>query len=255
MRLHRASISAVLPEPTGPPMPTRSGPWGDDVMSGTASNTGFHAEESTAAVGAQRAAAKVVQPLRLRHNRGGMQTRHQPCGDPLPIGLADDAEPHRGRDEIGDEGGTHRLRARRRAPPHARPKLQPRRQDGLRRARPARSRPARRRARRRAPPRRRRCPGSPSPAAARRNSPAPAPARPLRQARPRPARRRLARCATAKRIRSLASEPCRTRSRSQSCNVCARHAGRRIQTPIPARGNRRRRRAGKDGDSQIIKGR
>src|SRR5260221_12048509 len=27
-RLHNASISEVLPEPTGPPTPTRSGPWG-----------------------------------------------------------------------------------------------------------------------------------------------------------------------------------------------------------------------------------
>src|SRR6185295_2433590 len=31
MVLQSRSISAVLPEPTGPPMPTRSGPWGLDM--------------------------------------------------------------------------------------------------------------------------------------------------------------------------------------------------------------------------------
>src|ERR1700722_18716063 len=41
--LHSASISAVLPVPTGPPTPTRSGPWGDIVMSETTSYIEFRA--------------------------------------------------------------------------------------------------------------------------------------------------------------------------------------------------------------------
>src|SRR5215467_105473 len=50
-RLHNASISAVLPEPTGPPTPTRSGPYGlVMVLAPTAVSSSANADDPVTAV-------------------------------------------------------------------------------------------------------------------------------------------------------------------------------------------------------------
>src|SRR5271156_3946688 len=59
--LHSQSISAVLPDPTGPPIPMRSGlPFGWLVMSGTASYI-------SCAIGASSTAAAALQRRQLDH--------------------------------------------------------------------------------------------------------------------------------------------------------------------------------------------
>ena len=55
-------------------------------------------------IGGKRRRSKIVQRGGLRNMRGGAHGGQQGRRDALAVGLADHAEPHTGRDEIGDEG-------------------------------------------------------------------------------------------------------------------------------------------------------
>ena len=107
MRLHSASISAVLPEPTGPPMPTRSGPWGS-VGPWLLAPVGSAAEQPRVLrlvahagdVGAERRAADLVE--RAAHALGTCGEDRLERGEhALAVGLPERNEPHAGRHEIG----------------------------------------------------------------------------------------------------------------------------------------------------------
>src|ERR1700722_20848706 len=112
MRLHRASISAVLPEPTGPPMPTRSGPLGAGWvikklrMGSTAEQAGVlglvaHAGD----VGPKGRAADFVERAGERLLRTAGDDRLEAGEHALPVGVAKRNEPQSGRHQIA----RHRL--------------------------------------------------------------------------------------------------------------------------------------------------
>src|ERR1700676_2507408 len=109
MRLHKASISAVLPEPTGPPTPTRSGPL-DWLTGGFMESSGArsaaeqpgilglvaHARD----VGPKRRAADVLERTGERPLRAGGNDRFEAGEHALPVGLSQRNEPQSGRHEI-----------------------------------------------------------------------------------------------------------------------------------------------------------
>ena len=63
-------------------------------------------------IGPEGAAAEIVEARVDRRSGKPPDVRHERRGDALSVGLADDAEPHRGRDEVRDEGEAERLQGR-----------------------------------------------------------------------------------------------------------------------------------------------
>src|ERR1700737_2047658 len=96
MRLHKASISAVLPEPTGPPTPTRSGPleW---LMGGFMKSSGARSTAEQPCilglvaharnVGPKCRAADVLERAVERPLRAGGNERLEGGEHALPVGL------------------------------------------------------------------------------------------------------------------------------------------------------------------------
>src|SRR6476469_5060963 len=87
-RLHNASISEVLPEPTGPPMPTRSGPLVLLMIASTPEKARVlvfvaHAGE----VGTKGCAAEIGKGCRQSAVAGFLDGLLQRCQQPLPVGL------------------------------------------------------------------------------------------------------------------------------------------------------------------------
>ena len=102
-RLHSASISAVLPEPTGPPTPTRRGPCAWHALM-TEQPRVLRLVAHAGEVGAERRAADVVERRGERARRGRRDDRLERGEHALPVGLAERNEPHAGGDQIGGHG-------------------------------------------------------------------------------------------------------------------------------------------------------
>ena len=95
-------MSAVLPEPTGPPMPTRKGPWGA-VMSGTASCTGSRAAWNSRR--SERGGAELVEGRAAARRRRDLATTGSRAAIARwPSVWPSGTEPDRGRDQVGGEG-------------------------------------------------------------------------------------------------------------------------------------------------------
>src|SRR6185437_6993304 len=141
--LHKRSISAVLPEPTGPPTPTRRGPWGffigvcilvsrcpwsstlplqGRVKCGSCIRPPQSRPEQPRVlslvpqgceVGAERRRAQIIKRCLERAPRRCRDDRLEPRNDALAVGLAERHQPHAGGNPIGDQrlrkGGERRL--------------------------------------------------------------------------------------------------------------------------------------------------
>src|SRR6185503_2360163 len=102
-RLHSASISAVLPEPTGPPTPTRRGPFTcfmRRLLSRPEQPRVLRLVPHGGDIGAECCAADLIQ-RRCQRARGGCRDEGLERGEQaLPVGLAERNEPHTGRDQV-----------------------------------------------------------------------------------------------------------------------------------------------------------
>src|SRR5215208_4907496 len=100
-RLQSASSSAVLPEPTGPPTPTRSGPWGLVVISTPEQPRVLALVAHAGDVAAKRRAADVVERRDQGAARRRRDRRLERCEHALAVGLAQWNEPDARGDEVG----------------------------------------------------------------------------------------------------------------------------------------------------------
>src|SRR6476619_5953945 len=104
-RLHNASISEVLPEPTGPPMPTRSGPLVLLMIASTPEKACVLAFVAHAGeVGTKGCAAEIVKRRRQSAVAGFLDGLLQSGKQTLTVCLPERDEPHAGGNEIGRDG-------------------------------------------------------------------------------------------------------------------------------------------------------
>src|SRR6266571_4174537 len=92
--LHSASISAVLPEPTGPPTPTRRGPWDFAIGSAPEEARVLRLVAQAGEIGAERGAADLVERRRHRALGGARDHGLQRGEHALAVGLAERDQPH-----------------------------------------------------------------------------------------------------------------------------------------------------------------
>ena len=118
-------------------MPTRKGPCGEAVMSGRASCTGSRAAARRDRTGRRHRRDRRAS-RRARSARSLVDGRHKRRDDALAVGLADDPEAHRRRDQVRHERQRGRPRASPTAARHGRPpRRRPPPDRRHRRARPA----------------------------------------------------------------------------------------------------------------------
>src|SRR5712664_2086034 len=98
--LHKASISAVLPEPTGPPTPTRRGPWDVRMLSAPEQPRVLRLVAHARNIAAEGGAADVIEAGDQRTPRGRGHHRLERGKHALAVGLAKRDEPHAGRDQV-----------------------------------------------------------------------------------------------------------------------------------------------------------
>src|SRR5277367_1351980 len=100
MDLHKESIKAVLPDPTGPPMPTRSGPLGlcmmrsFDLAAEQAGILGFVPDARQ--IGAEGRAAEIIKLGGQSALRRRVNGRFERLQQALAVGMAEWDQPHAG---------------------------------------------------------------------------------------------------------------------------------------------------------------
>src|SRR5277367_4373070 len=109
MDLHKESIKAVLPDPTGPPMPTRSGPLGLCMMrsfGSAAEQSGILGFVSDARqIGAERRAAEIIEFRGQSTLCCCGNGRFERLQQALAVGMAERDQPHTGGYPVRHDGG------------------------------------------------------------------------------------------------------------------------------------------------------
>src|SRR5262245_34036878 len=111
--LQSASIRAVLPEPTGPPMPTRSGPLGDFAIApplGPEQPRILRSMPHGADVDQDCGTPDITERGAGPAPEAPLQAGREPAKNTQAVGLAERYEAHARRYQVGGEGLHERLR-------------------------------------------------------------------------------------------------------------------------------------------------